>query len=160
MTSKYVERLAFAAHKAAARPEFLAFFLKDYQRQEGLSEDDLQRFLGCTAEGYYRLALCMTPDLQADDFGRRIERIASSVGVSASNLARVVRQVAAVRSLEKAARAIPQIRPRAGKRQAGELPRMDWAGRSDSVLLAARDRETEEKKEDSAAGNKHKEDQG
>ena len=46
MTSKYVERLAFAAHKAATRPEFLAFFLEDYQRQEGLSEDNLLRFLG------------------------------------------------------------------------------------------------------------------
>lgn len=160
MTSKYVERLAFAAHKAATRPEFLAFFLKDYQRQEGLSEDDLQRFLGCTAEGYYRLALCMTPDLQADDFGRRIERIALSVGASASNLARVVRQVGAVRSLEKTVRAMPQTRSSAEKRQASEPPRMDWARRSDSVLLAARDRETEETKEGSSAGDKHEEDQG
>lgn len=99
MVSKLEQRLAFAARKAAAREEYLAYYLTQYQQQEVSTKEELMDFVGCLGEAYYRLALCQVPDLQATDFSQRIERIASYVGASAPNLAQVIRQVAAIQSL-------------------------------------------------------------
>lgn len=130
MTNKHEQRLAYAAQKVAKRESYLAYYLAQYQQQEGLTETDLQAFVGCTGEAYYRLALCQVPDLQANDFRQRIERIASFTGASALKLAQVIRQVAAVQLLQKA-------------------PESTRLGRSaNAMLLAARDRDEEKDKAD------------
>ena len=123
MTNKHEQRLAYAAQKVAKRESYIAYYLAQYQRQESLTKKELQAFVGCTGEAYYRLALCQLPDLQANDFRQRIERIASFTGASALQISQVIRQVAAVQLLQK-------------------VPESTRLGRSaNAMLLAARDRE-------------------
>lgn len=130
MTNKHEQRLAYAAQKVAKRESYIAYYLAQYQQQESLAEKELQAFVDCTGEAYYRLALCQVPDLQAIDFRQRIDRIASFTGASALNLAQVIRQVAAVQLLQKA-------------------PESTRLGRStNAMLLAARDRDEEKDKPD------------
>ncbi|MCI0695707.1 hypothetical protein L0337_27355 [candidate division KSB1 bacterium] len=130
MVNKHEQRLAYAAQKAATRETYIAYYLAQYQQQEALTEKELQNFVGCTGEAYSRLALCRVPDLQANDFRQRIERITSFTSASALNLAQVIRQVAAVQLLQKA-------------------PESTRLGRSaNAMLLAARDREKEKDKLD------------
>ncbi len=160
MTSEYAKRLAFAARKATGRQEFLASFLNEYQQQEALSDTEFFDFLGCTAESYCQLALCLTPDLQADDFGQRIERIARSVGASAPNLAQLVRRVAAVRSWGRTATVGQGAPANVEQPLSVKRPAMGWAHRPlDAMLLAARDRDSQETMEsDSAVDEKQESD--
>ncbi len=94
MTSKEEQLLAFAAQKVAAREEYMAYSLTQYQQQESLTENELADLIGCSSEAYYRLALCRAPDPQVPDFEQRVQRIASYVDASPVSLAQVIQHVA------------------------------------------------------------------
>lgn len=105
MTDRQTRYLVFAARKAAARREYLAYYLAQYQEQEGLTEEVMMEFVGCSGEDYYRLALCQVPDTQGSDFAARLERVAAYAGASTVQVAQVIRQVAALEALRAALQA-------------------------------------------------------
>ena len=105
MTDKQTNYLAFAVRKAAARREYLAYYLVRYQEQEELTEEAMMEFVGCFGEDYYRLALCQVPDTQGADFAVRLDRVAAYAGASTMKVAQVIRQVAALEALRVALQA-------------------------------------------------------
>jgi hypothetical protein len=177
MTNKQTNYLAFAARKAAGRREYLAYYLAQYQEQEGLTEEVMMEFVGCSGEAYYRLALCQVPDAQRSDFAARLERVAAYAGASTSQVAKVIRQVATLEALRTALETDRQDESldggegasvgdnavdltqetqklieaaRLGKEAATQRPPIGAA------LLAARDRDKEDPKEENASEDEPK----
>lgn len=118
MTDKQTTYLAFAARKAAARREYLAYYLVQYQQQEELTEEAMMEFVGCSDEDYYRLALCKVPDTQGADFAVRLDRVAAYAGASTVQVAQVIRQVAALEALRAALQPDRQDEALEGEREA------------------------------------------
>jgi len=169
--------LAFAARKAAAHREYLACYLAQYQEQEELTEEAMMEFVGCSGEGYYRLALCQVPDTQGSDFAARLERVAAYAGASTVQVASVIRQVATLEALRVALQTDRQDKALEGGKEAStghtavdlaqETRQMIDAAKSDkkaaarrppnmATLMAARDRGEEDIQEDSISEDEPK----
>lgn len=103
------KRLSRAAQRVARQPAFVAYALEKYRQQEGQSETEIMASLNCFGAAFYQLALCQRPDAKAEDFGRRVRRIAESVGAGAGALAQILRQVAHLDALEAAPVAAPLV---------------------------------------------------
>jgi hypothetical protein len=169
MARKHAQYLAFAVRKAATRQGYLAYYLAQYQQQEGLSEEAIVEFVGCSGEDYYRLALCQVPDMQASDFADRLKRVAAYAGALTPQVAQIIRQVTTIEALRTASQSDQQNEAVAGQEEASvggtalnliqETQQM--RGTADpskkaatqrppirSALLAARDRYEQDTKEE------------
>ena len=120
--------LEWAARRAARRAAFIASALADYKATHGATEEQLARFLGCSAEALPALALCKRPDPSGKNFRPEAERVASFAGADATRLAQLLREVETAEALRDAARG------REGTSDAG-------------LLAAARDARTDEDQE-------------
>jgi hypothetical protein len=100
VSSRVTGQLLGLAHRLRGDPEFMAYVLKTYQRQERLSDDALSQYLNTTPATLPRLALCRRPASDSLQFADQIRQIADYTGVDAVQLANMVRQVS---SLEKLA---------------------------------------------------------
>lgn len=117
MTSD-TQHLAYAAQRASQRPEFVASLFARYRAAEHVDDEQVASQLGCSEQGYLRLALCRAPrQPSADDF----QQLAAFAGADPLALARIFRRVERIEAL------------RAGAEQATR-----------STLLAARERDGNE----------------
>lgn len=89
--------LAYAASRAQARPEYLAWVLARYVEREHLSEDDLATSLGITHRELVHLGLCLRP--RADHFADDIRQVSTKFAIDAAALATIVRLVESVETL-------------------------------------------------------------
>lgn len=86
------EHLAFAAAKAATRPEYISFYLSEFRRSERISEEEMVDHLRCDVADYYRLCLATAPDFQDPSFGAEVRRIATWSGAPFSELLSILRR--------------------------------------------------------------------
>ena len=121
MTSD-LQHLAHAVRRAEQRPEFVASVLARYRDAEHVGEEQVASRLGCSEQDYLRLALCRAPrQPSAGDF----QQLAAFAGADALALARIFRRVAALDALHAGAEQVTR-----------------------STLLAAREREDEEPRDE------------
>ncbi|MDN5211618.1 hypothetical protein QQ020_06135 [Fulvivirgaceae bacterium BMA12] len=83
--------LKFAVNRVSDQQEFLAYFLKRYQESEEMSSDHLISILNCSQLDFYRLGLCKTPDVHADDYLDRLNRICEYANISTVELNRIIK---------------------------------------------------------------------
>jgi hypothetical protein len=134
VSSRVTGQLLGLAHRLREDPEFMAYVLTIYQRQEQLSDDALSQHLNTTPATMPRLALCKRPASDSPQFADQIRQIADYTGVNAAQLANMVRQVS---SLEKLA-----SRPTTA--DSGERASTWQAQLQRGLLAAARDRSDQE----------------
>lgn len=84
-------RITYA--KLAGNREFIASYLENYMRLEGIDKLRLMQRLNCSEENFYRLALCKTPLPSQPDFRERAERIAEYSNVPFQELAFLILSV-------------------------------------------------------------------
>jgi hypothetical protein len=89
------ELLSQAASHAANRPHLFASVLTRYADLNNLDDDGLRAEIGCDARTLTRLRLCLRPDPDPGAFSLDIQRIAETLGLNATVLAQIVREVEA-----------------------------------------------------------------
>lgn len=112
-----LRRLALLAQQ---RPTLLAGLLALYKEQERLSDEQLAVLLHCDTEALPKLALCERPR-EAPHFREDVERIAAYISADGMQLARVIRAAESRAALQQR------------------------SGPSTPTLLAARDREDDDR---------------
>jgi hypothetical protein len=110
-----------AAKSVSERSWSLGFVLDEFGRTESMTPEQVAAFIGCEVETLQWLSLCRRPD--PDDFAVDVRHIAERFEVDASKLAGLIRRTEAIAVL------------------AGAKTPNDHA-----LLLAARDRDEEEKR--------------
>jgi len=108
--------LSSIARRAEERLTFLASLLAAYARSEDLDDAELAARLGCPVEQLSRLKLCRAPRAVAAEMREDVARLANVFGVNEAVLRQAVLRGRVVLRLSQG---------------------------SDSMLLAARDRESE-----------------
>ena len=83
-----------AAERARVRPAFLGWVFAEYERLEGLSEEQLRERLAVVVEHWPLLQLCLRP--RAAEFLPDVTQIATEFGLDRAALAALVRRVEAV----------------------------------------------------------------
>jgi hypothetical protein len=90
------------AEKLRGDPDFMAFVLDQFCRQEGISILELPDALGIMPEMVTRLALCRRPNPDTADFAKGIHEIADYTLADEAVLANIIRRVSSVHSLGSA----------------------------------------------------------
>jgi hypothetical protein len=90
MTDK-LRLLEHAARKAESDSGFIAFLMKKYLEAENIQEQEIQSFLHCSVEDYYKLNLCRVPDINANDFVVRLNKISQYANSSAIELNKIIK---------------------------------------------------------------------
>ena len=123
MANESEELLRYGAVRARAHSSFVAHAFALYQQTQGLSDQALANFLGCSVPALDKLALCQRPSGAAADFRQRVEQIASLVGGNALNLGQLFRSVDAAAKLQatQAAAAWDSPPVRIAARRAGKV---------------------------------------
>lgn len=93
MAENNIKFLELATDKVSKDKDFMAYFLKCYQENENLSTDRLILSLKCTVEDYYKLALCRVPNMNADDFVERLNKISDYSNTSAIELNKIIKAI-------------------------------------------------------------------
>jgi hypothetical protein len=86
--------LRTAVERARIRPTFLGWVLAEYERLEGISEEQFRERLCVAAGDWLRLQLCLRP--RAEEFLPDVTQIATEFGLDRAALAMIVRRVDAV----------------------------------------------------------------
>lgn len=94
--------LKILAEKLRDDPNFMAFVLDQFCRQERISAVELPAELGIMPEMLTRLALCRTPNADNFDFAKTVREIADYTLIDEAVLANVIRRVSSVHSLGSA----------------------------------------------------------
>lgn len=92
--------LARLSHRAQSDPFFLGSAIREFVRQNDLDEAGLAGFLRCRPASLTRLYLCRQPVSHDASFAADVKRIAEFAGCSAEQLARLLREIAALRALQ------------------------------------------------------------
>ncbi|MBL7933706.1 MAG: hypothetical protein JNL60_17515 [Bacteroidia bacterium] len=79
--------------KLAGNREFIASYLENYIRVEGIDRLELMKRLQCSEENFYRLALCKTPLPSQADFHERVEKISAYASVPFQDFAFLILSV-------------------------------------------------------------------
>ena len=87
------ELLTLAAARAGGHPHLFASVLARYADLNNLDDAGLRAELGCDAPTLTRLRLCLRPDADPAAFTLDVQRIAESLGLNATVLAQIVREV-------------------------------------------------------------------
>lgn len=94
--------LHLLAEKLRDDPDFMAFILDQFCKQEGISVLELPESLGIMPEMVTRLALCRKPNPDTVDFARSVREIADYTFADEAVLANVIRRVSSIHSLRSA----------------------------------------------------------
>jgi hypothetical protein len=116
MTTDRDQALRHLQGRVEREPFFLGHALATYRRSNSVSEQQLADFLVCSIGSISRLMLCRLPRDDSKNFKEDVRRVAAFAECSPDRLAALIREVAAIASLEEPLDA------------------------SEGVLLAARDR--------------------
>jgi len=90
---RVTKQLSGLVRRLRDNPDFMAFVLAAYQRQERLSDDALAKYLNTTPAMLPRLALCKRPASNSPQFADQVRQIAAYTDIDAAKLANMVRQV-------------------------------------------------------------------
>jgi len=101
MSSK-LRLLETAFENAATDSAFLAFFIKKYQESEKTDAAGVAIILKCELDAYYRLGLCITPDISASNYLSELNKISEYVGISSLLLNQVLKRAVAIVKLSGA----------------------------------------------------------
>lgn len=129
VSTKISQQLMKFAQRFQDNPNYMAFAVSQYQQQERLSDSQLVEFLGISEEVLSRLLLCKCPSANAADFADQVRKIALYVGIDATKLAYIIRQIDFLKQLSAHSQ-LEQVR------FAKEFPRPAFRG----ITVAARDR--------------------
>lgn len=91
MTDK-LRLLEHAARKVESDSGFIAYLMKTYLEVENISEQEIQSTLHCSVEDYYKLNLCRVPDINANDFVVRLNKISEYTNTSSIELNRILKR--------------------------------------------------------------------
>ena len=128
------EHLERAAQRASLRPSFLAWVFARFRQIEQINEAELAALLGLGESIPPRLALMGVPTPDLPLFVHQVREMATAVGASSEQLARVIRRVWAIDCLSA-------------------MPNSDGRG----LLAAARDR-VREREDDCPVKDEQRED--
>lgn len=92
----------FLIKKVSSRKDYFAFFIGQYQQHEQLDDDQIKSFLACSDENFFRLALCRVPDIQADTFAEKIQKIADFTTIPVMKLAQILKRVSGLEVIQQA----------------------------------------------------------
>jgi hypothetical protein len=126
-TSSALVRLA---HRLRNDPRYMSYVLATYQRQEGLTDEELAQELGTLQELSIRLALCKRPMSSSSRFADEVREIADHTLTDEVQLASILRQVDGLEKLTS--------RPGSAAQETSQ-PNYSLSG----LLAAARDRDDE-----------------
>lgn len=90
--SEKIKMLELASQKAANDSGFIAYLMKKYLEIENISEQEIQSTLHCSVENYYKLNLCRVPDINANDFVVRLNKISQYTNSSATELNKIIKR--------------------------------------------------------------------
>lgn len=102
MNKKHNAALRHIASRASKDSAFLGHSLKLYQAANGLDAPALAKFLECDADTLPRIALCRHPAMTGPSGAAEIHRIADFASCNATQLLRLLREIAAVSALKTA----------------------------------------------------------
>jgi hypothetical protein len=139
-SSRVTEQLAGLAHRLQDNPDFMAYVLAIYKKQERLSEGTLTEHLSTTPAKLTRLALCRRPDSNSHKFADQVRQIAAYTGIDAAQVANIIRQVDSLKKLYE--------RPKILDSGEADIPRRQL---QPGLLAAARDRSESEDDQPSLA---------
>ena len=80
---------------------YMAWVLGRYQKQEHLSDIQLEEHLEISPGMHARLAICKRPDTNSPDFGKKVTQIAQFVSLDPARLAGLIRQVESLDAFEE-----------------------------------------------------------
>lgn len=92
--------------KVRLRNDYFAFFLFEYQRIEQLSNEEMNAFLSCNDEDFYRLAFCRVPEKNDENFAEKISQIAEYANISKTKLFKIFNRVHAIHALRQSSQTI------------------------------------------------------
>ncbi|MGD0767244.1 MAG: hypothetical protein ABSB42_03375 [Tepidisphaeraceae bacterium] len=95
--------------RAKHRPGFMANALNAFASNEQLSDEDVAKWLGCTTDGFSRLALCLRPQSGQREFRSHIEKLAVHCGGDALRIVQLLRKVEAITAI-KESHAVQRVR--------------------------------------------------
>ena len=90
--SEKIKMLELAADKAATNTGFIAYLMKKYLEVENIPEQEILSTLHCSLEDYYKLNLCRVPDINANDFASRLNKISEYTNSSAIELNKIIKR--------------------------------------------------------------------
>ena len=96
-----LEQLQILAKRLRTNQGYMAWVLGRYQKQERLSDIQLEERLEISPGMHARLAICKRPDTNSPDFGKQVTQIAQFVSLDPTRLASLVRQVESLAAFEK-----------------------------------------------------------
>lgn len=94
--------MQIVAKKLRSNPDFMAFVLEQFCKQERITFAELPAVLELMPEMVTRLALCRTPDPDAIDFAKRVREMADYTLGDEAVLANVIRRVNSLQALSSA----------------------------------------------------------
>jgi hypothetical protein len=97
--NKAIGLLEIGAKRLSTEKDFMSFILYRYMEIESISDSDLIEGLNCSAENFYRLALCKAPNVTAGDFVERLERICAYSKTTMVDINRIIKRVDAISKL-------------------------------------------------------------
>ncbi len=106
--------------KASLNREYLASYIERYMQFENIDKENIKLLLGCSEDNYFKLCVCLAPELEAEDFKERIDKIAAATSTSSLSIIRILKRVDMLQSI----------------------------GDSDVMLMAARMKESKNERDD------------
>jgi hypothetical protein len=95
MSSK-LRLLETAFENAACDSAFLAFFITKYQEAENTDANGVTAILNCELDAYYRLGLCLAPDVSASNYLSELNKISEYIGISSLLLNQVLKRAVSI----------------------------------------------------------------
>jgi hypothetical protein len=90
------------AARAKSRQRFMANAMSAFASHEGASDEDIAKWLGCTADGLSQLALCLRPQSNQPAFRSHIEKLAAHCGADPLRIVQLLRKVESIAAIEGA----------------------------------------------------------
>jgi len=91
-----IELLKYAVQKISDNRGYMGFYLKKYCSLENLTDAQLIEKLHCNYEDYFKLGLCIVPELTSKNFLDRINIISEYTHVSSLEIIRITKHVATI----------------------------------------------------------------
>lgn len=82
-----------AAEKLVTDDKFIANALEKYKAAEGLSDEEVSRYLRCKPERLPLLALCVRPESSDQEFLNKVEEVALYAGADPTAILAMLRRI-------------------------------------------------------------------
>jgi len=90
------------AARAKSRSGFMGNALNAFASSERLTDGDIAKWLGCTADGLSKLALCLRPQSNQPAFRSLVEKLAAHCGADPLRIVQLLRKVESIAAVKGA----------------------------------------------------------